>query len=222
MLLELDNLGKQFAGPSGAVTAVDGASLSLSGGEFLAIRGPSGCGKSTLLLSAGALLTPTSGAVRIDGQDVYQLASEQRCRLRAGKIGFVFQQFHLIPYLSVLDNVLSPTLAGAGDSGVGAAERAGQLLKQLGMAERAHHVPAQLSIGECQRTALARAMLNGPRLILADEPTGNLDDANARAVLECLADFARSGGSVLMVTHDEKVCDYATRRLSMAAGKIVG
>jgi ABC-type lipoprotein export system ATPase subunit len=231
-MLTITGLRKTFRGPSGMVSALADAELSVAAGEFVSVQGPSGCGKTTLLLAAGGLLPPDSGRVQVDGQDVYALSGEARARLRAEKIGFVFQQFHLVPYLSVLDNVLVPSLAlpfscplpategGSGEERSAVRERALELTRQFGLTERLRHVPAQLSTGERQRTALARAMLNGPKLILADEPTGNLDGENARAVLSSLREFARSGGAVLLVTHDPAAAEYAGRRLRFKEGRL--
>jgi ABC-type lipoprotein export system ATPase subunit len=199
------------------VRALDGVSLALEPGDFVVVQGPSGCGKSTLLLAAGWLLRPDQGAVRIDGQDVYDLSPEDRSRFRAARLGFVFQQFHLVPYLDVLDNILVPTLALPPDAGL--RDRALGLAERFGMTDRLHHVPAALSVGERQRTALARALLNRPALLLADEPTGNLDAENGRLVLEALAEFARNGGAVLLVTHDEDAGRFAQRRLRLQNGR---
>jgi ABC-type lipoprotein export system ATPase subunit len=196
---------------------VDDISLAVGTGEFVAIQGPSGCGKTTLILVAGALLQPTHGQVLIDGQNPYFLSHEKRATFRAATIGFVFQQFHLIPYLSVLDNILAPSLAR---NVAGAGQRAQELLTQFGLEPRARHLSADLSTGERQRTALARALLTRPKLLLADEPTGNLDQENGALVLRCLADFARSGGTVLLVTHDPRAAEYADRIVKMNRGKL--
>lgn len=215
-LLEIDNLSKAFDGPNGVIQAVDGVTLTVDAGEFVAIRGPSGCGKTTLLLAAGGLLAPDGGEVCIAGEDPYRLTQEQRARFRAEHIGFVFQQFHLIPYLSVLENIRVPELAtGRADCRA----RAASLAVQFGLGDRLDHLPSQLSTGERQRTALARALLNKPGLLLADEPTGNLDDANACSVLDALSDFARSGGAVLLVTHDPKAAEHAVRCVEWGMAK---
>ena len=242
-VLEIRNLSKRYAHADGPVDALVDVSLSAGAGEFVCVQGPSGCGKSTLLLAGGGLLAGDAGQVLIDGQDPYALAPDARAALRASRVGFVFQQFHLVPYLSVLDNVLSPSLAMAEKKGTGyflarpgeqgarqtekteksslspfsaveracpePVERARMLIEHFGLAGRIAHKPSELSTGERQRTALARALLNEPGLILADEPTGNLDADSARAVLEYLAEFARHGGAVLLVTHDDRAAGYA-------------
>ncbi len=216
--LQIENLGKSYAAPHGRVCALEAVSLAVQAGEFVAVRGPSGCGKTTLLLAAGALLQPTHGRVLVNGQDLYALAPEQRARFRAAHIGFVFQQFHLVPYLDVLDNILSPALALKTSDPV--RSRAAELACRFGLQDRLRHVPAALSTGERQRVALARALLNRPRLLLADEPTGNLDAHNGELVLRCLAEFARDGGSVLLVTHEARAEKSATRVVQMEAGRI--
>jgi putative ABC transport system ATP-binding protein len=216
-MLRLDRLSKTFRGPSGPLAVLQEATLTLGPGDFAAVRGPSGCGKTTLLLAAGGLLAPDAGSVTLDGQDVYALPPERRARLRAEKVGFVFQQFHLVPYLSARDNVRAAAL-GASIPDAGA--RADELLGRLGLADRVDHVPAQLSIGQRQRTALARALLNRPKLLLADEPTGNLDDETGRLAIERLAEFARDGGAVLLVTHDAAAAAAAGRVLRMEQGRL--
>jgi putative ABC transport system ATP-binding protein len=216
-VLEVKDITKVYRGPNGPVHALDGVSIHVERGEFVSVQGPSGCGKTTLLLAAGGLLAGDGGEVRIDGEDPYALGPDARARFRAGKVGFVFQQFHLVPYLSVLDNVLSPTLALRSAD---AQQRAMQLVEHFGLADRMHHTPGELSTGERQRTALARALLNGPGLLLADEPTGNLDGDSARDVLDYLAEFARDGGAVLLVTHDDRAAGYAHRTVRLVKGKV--
>ena len=198
------------------VPAVDDVSLSLGKGEFAAVQGPSGCGKSTLLLIAGALLSPDAGSMTIDGENPYDLSANARAALRAEKIGFVFQQFHLAPYLNVRDNILAPSLATSSPHG---ARRADELMELFGLTGRATHVPDELSTGERQRVALARALFNKPSLILADEPTGNLDPDNSRIVLERLREIAGQGSAVLMVTHDENAAQAADRIERLREGK---
>jgi len=217
-MLEFKNISKWFDGPEGKVTALNRVSLSISPGEFLAVRGPSGCGKTTLLLTAGGLLRPNTGQVNLDGHDPYALSPEMRSRMRARMIGFVFQQFHLIPYLTVRQNILAPSLALPAKE---ADQRAQELVGRFGLNDRAGHVPAQLSTGERQRAALARALLNQPKIILADEPTGNLDEDNANIVFGYLSQYVAEGGCVLLVTHDVRAAAHATRTLQMIDGRLI-
>ncbi|MFH1023672.1 MAG: ABC transporter ATP-binding protein [Planctomycetota bacterium] len=216
-MLELAGVSRTWRGPAGRVAAVREASFHLFPGEFVAVRGASGCGKTTLLLTAGGLLAPDAGRVVVNGQDLYALSAGARAAFRARTIGFVFQQFHLIPYLTVFENVLAPSLAGEIPD---ARRRAEELIGRFGLSERRGHRPGELSVGECQRTALARALLSGPKLLLADEPTGNLDEVNARAVLDALADFAKGGGAALLVTHDARAAGHASRTFGMREGRM--
>lgn len=218
MLLEADRISRSFCGPQGDVPAVCDLSLQLDAGQFTAVCGPSGCGKSTLLLMAGGLLRPDSGQIRIGGCDPYALSSSERTALRAAQIGFVFQQFHLVPYLNVLENVMAPAIAMPSAR---ACSRARELLERFGMEHRLTHLPSQLSSGERQRAAMARALLNRPKLILADEPTGNLDRENSDIILSQLTEFAQQGGSVLLVTHDIPAAERASQILQMQCGRIV-
>ena len=217
-MLQVERLSKHFRGPAGTVRALHDVSLSVAKGEFVSVQGPSGCGKTTLVLVAGGLLRPDEGSVMIEGQDVYRMPPEKRGPFCGAIRGFVFQQFHLIPYLSVLDNVSAPMIANAGPRAPGRAE---ELIRSFGLEHRAGHFPAQLSTGERQRVALARALLNEPGLVLADEPTGNLDSGNAETVLGTLRDFAARGGAVLLVTHDRRVAEYAQRTLHLDEGSLV-
>ena len=217
LALTATDLSKTYRRPDGAVAALAEASLEVATGEFVAIQGPSGSGKSTLLLAVGGLLAPDAGHLEVAGQDPYQLDPDRRAAFRAANIGFVFQRFHLVPYLSVMDNVLTPALALPQAN---ARERAQELLSRFGMTERSGHLPGELSVGERQRTALARALLNRPGLILADEPTGNLDEDNARVVVESLTQFAADGGAVLMVTHDKALAGAARRMLRLRGGRL--
>ena len=218
-MLKIKNISKDYSKSDGTVHALKDVSLHVTEGEFVGIQGSSGCGKTTLLLAAGALLEPSAGSVTLDGEDLYAVGLEERAVIRARKIGFVFQQFHLVPYLSVLENVLSPSLATPGDDGD---ERARELIGTFGLNDRINHVPFELSSGECQRVALARALLNEPKLLLADEPTGNLDSCNANIVIESLTRFAEAGGCVLMVTHSASVAGRAHRTIRLEAGSILG
>ena len=198
---------------SGMVEALNTITLQVDSGSFTVLQGPSGCGKTTLLLIIGALLAADRGRIHVAGQDLQALDAEGRARFRAQHIGFVFQQFHLIPYLDVLDNVLAPCLALPLDA---ARTRALELLDRFGMGGRHGHLPDELSSGERQRVALARALLHRPALVLADEPTGNLDEDSATLVLDHLRHYAADGGAVLMVTHRCGVT--ADRILHLQAG----
>jgi len=219
-VLEITNLSKRYVSRGGGVVdALADVTLSVQAGQFVSVQGPSGCGKSTLLLSAGGLLAGDSGQVMLEGRNIYEMSPDGRAAYRARRVGFVFQQFHLVPYLSVLENVLAPSLAAGGNGRQG--ERARSLIESFGLTPRMAHKPGELSTGERQRTALARALLNEPGLILADEPTGNLDADSARIVLEHLGEFARTGGAVLLVTHDDRAAGYAQRTIHMRQGRLV-
>ena len=219
-MLQLCQVAKRYPAANGgsSVTALDGVDLCLAGGEFLAVQGPSGSGKSTLLLIAGGLLTPSSGRVLFEGQDVYALTAEARTRWRAENVGFVFQQFHLIPYLNVRENILAPALGRTANDD---RSRAEELIERFGLGNRRDHVPAALSTGERQRVALARALLHRPKLLFCDEPTGNLDEQNGAAVIDCLAEFQRDGGAVFLVTHYGLAAARAGRRVQLCDGRLV-
>jgi ABC-type lipoprotein export system ATPase subunit len=217
-MLQISSVHRRYRKLEGTVQALRGVSLHVESGGFVVVRGPSGCGKTTLLLTAGGLLSPDAGQVLVDGRDPYALPAEERARLRASTIGFVFQEFHLVPYLTVLENVMVPSLARPVPA---PREWAEELLGRLGLSARARHVTAELSTGERQRTALARALFSRPRLLLADEPTGNLDPDNSAALLAHIAEFARAGGAVLMVTHDDRAAEYSDRALRMQEGALV-
>lgn len=190
--------------------------LELARGEFVALCGPSGSGKSTLLLTLGGMLTPTSGRVQFDGLDLYALAARERRRIRRARLGFAFQSMHLVPYLSAQANV------ALGDPRAGADSRALNGLGELGLGARATHLPEQLSAGERQRVALARALAAAPEVLLADEPTGNLDPESAALVYKQLTAYHESGGTLLLVTHDAELARGAPRLLQIAAGRLVG
>ncbi len=218
-MIRLDNVSKVYRDRGrGPVRALDGLSLCIDAGEFIAVKGPSGSGKSTLLMTIAGMAQPTDGRVEVDGADVYALSGQARAKFRAEHIGFVFQMFYLVPYLSVLENVLLPTLSGAVSN---AHDRARELLDRFGMAGRIRHKPAELSTGERQRTAMARALLRSPKLILADEPTGNLDPENAAEVMGYLGEFHQAGGTVIVVTHDAATEEHAQRTVLLQDGRIV-
>jgi len=218
-VIELTGVGKTHAGSS-AVVALNAVTLSLAAGEFAAITGPSGSGKSTLLAIAGTLERPSAGTVRLAGQQTDNMPDRELCGIRAAVIGFVFQQFHLIPWLTAVDNVATGLLY----RGMQASSRrraAAGALADVGLAHRAGHRPAELSGGECQRVAIARAMVGQPRALLADEPTGSLDTAAGQAVLAILADLNSRGTTVVVVTHDPEVAVRAGRVIRLRDGQVV-
>ena len=216
-MLAVENVRKVFRGPRGEVAALSTANLLVERGEFVVIRGPSGSGKTTLLLAIGGMQRPSEGRIMVDGTDIYALGEKERARFRAEKIGFVFQMFHLVPYLNTLENVL---LARTDEDRQNQVKKAGELLDQLGLSGRTHHRPAELSAGERQRAAVARAMLNQPPLILADEPTGNLDPENAAEVFGHLAAYKKQGGTVIVVTHGGTAEQYADRIIHLRDGRL--
>jgi len=216
-MLILQDLTKTYRTRAGEVKALDGVSLQIDQGAFAAVCGPSGSGKTTLLMMIAAMLRPSGGMVRFEDRDVYEMTGPARARFRAEKIGFVFQMFHLVPYLTVLENVL---LAAAVVRKRDGRAQAQELLQRLGLQHRLGHRPSELSAGEKQRTAIARALLNQPKLILADEPTGNLDPENARCVLRHLQDFQRDGGTVIVATHGPAAQEFATRTISLREGRL--
>ena len=213
-ILEFDGVSKVFRTPDGPVTALREISLTLRPGDCVAVRGPSGSGKTTLLLVAGGLLRPTRGTVLLAGQRLYDLSGEARDAARRQWIGMVFQEYHLLPYLSVLGNAM---LAGLAAPLPDVETRAKDLLAKFGLAHRLNHKPDALSAGERQRLALVRALVPGPRVLLADEPTGNLDEENATLVERALRAFAAEGGAVLLATHDERVAQAAASSLRLGA-----
>jgi len=219
-LLELEDVSRVY-GQEVTIYALREVTLKIMPGEFMSIVGPSGSGKSTMLGLLGVLDLPTSGTVRIAGQDVSALDDPDRSRLRGDSIGFVFQQFHLVPHLSALGNV-ETALLYRGFRPRERRQRAYDALERLGLAERADHRPVQLSGGEQQRVALARAIVTEPLMILADEPTGALDSVNAAHVLEIFAGLESPERAVVMVTHDAMVAGTARRKVSMRDGRIVG
>lgn len=215
-ILQLQKASRSFQKNGKAVSALLPADLTILPGDFIALQGPSGSGKTTLLLLAGLMLSPNSGSILLENQETTHLSQETKARLRATKIGFVFQQFHLIPYLSLLENILLPSAFQAPCAQH--AETAKEIAASLGLSHRLEHFPSELSAGERQRTALARALLVQPSLLLADEPTGNLDAASAHIVIEKLQAFTKQGGAVLLATHDRQVASAAQTQMTMLAG----
>src|SRR5499433_3712493 len=208
----IDALVKSY----GSLRALSGVSFSLNSGEWVALMGPSGSGKTTLINILGGLDTLTSGRVVVDGIDLGKLGENQLVRYRAEKVGFVFQQFHLVPYLNALENVmLAQYFHSTTDE-----QEAAQALKRVGLGQRLTHLPAQLSGGEQQRVAIARALINQPKLILADEPTGNLDEANEQIVINLFRELHQAGRTIVMVTHDPDIARQADRRIELAHGHL--
>jgi len=217
-MIEIKNLCRFYHSGNKEVKALNNINLNIKTGEFVVIRGSSGSGKTTLLLSLGGMLKPTSGEIIIDSQSLYTFPENERTHFRSKNIGFVFQMFYLLPYISVLDNVLLPTPLVDNQP---KKDDAVALLKNFGLSHRIHHFPSELSAGEKQRTAIARAIINQPKIILADEPTGNLDPENAEQAFKILSDFHKNGGTVLVVTHGKDADQYADRIISLSQGEIV-
>jgi putative ABC transport system ATP-binding protein len=218
-MIVLQAVTKQFQHRGKAVTALAGVSLQIAKGDFVAVIGPSGSGKSTLLHLLGGMLSPSEGKVRFGNDSLYDLSSDERSAIRKHKIGFVFQTFNLVPYLTALENVQVPlVLAGLGEEGQ--MRRAEMLLKRVGLSDRLDHKPRELSVGEQQRVALARMLANDPILILADEPTGNLDPETADSIMDFLNELNVEGRTIVMVTHDLRVARRAKRKLRLVKGAI--
>ena len=217
-MIRCDEVTKIFRKNGSEVTSLDRFTAEIGTGEFVAVRGPSGSGKTPLLLTLGGMQQPSAGLVQFGGRDLYALSPADRAGLRSAEIGFVFQMFHLVPYLDLMGNVL---LASPGKPGQALRQRAAGLLDELGLAERATHRPGELSAGERQRLAVARALLNRPRVILADEPTGNLDSENAAEVIRHLAEFHQAGGTVVLVTHGTAAETHADRILRLEQGRLL-
>ncbi len=219
--LELHEVVKHYRGGSETVRAVDGISLDIGPGEFTALYGPSGSGKSTLLLLAAGLLRPDRGTVRFDGRDLATMNSRESAAYRLRDVGFVFQAFHLMPGASALDNALIK-LPVLGFTVAEAREQARPWLRRVGLGERLGHRPDQLSMGECQRVAIARALVGEPHMVLADEPTGNLDSARTREILALLRDICHEREiPMLLVTHDPEAIAFVDRTLSLRDGHLL-
>ncbi|MDP6372162.1 MAG: ABC transporter ATP-binding protein [Vicinamibacterales bacterium] len=219
-VIEATGLTKTFPMPAGPVTALRNVSFSVSPDEYVAVSGPSGCGKSTLLHLLGSVDTATSGTLLFDGRDISTLPDAERSRIRLTQIGFVFQRFYLLPMLTAWENVELPQ----GEAGVSKPERrarTAELLDYVGLSQRAQHRPSQLSGGEMQRVAIARALANSPRLLLADEPTGELDQSTGEQIAELLDRVHADGNAIVVVTHDPAIAARAKRQLKMRDGEIV-
>ena len=220
-MIKITDLSKVFRTEEIETTALNGVSCEIKDGEFVAIMGPSGCGKSTLLNIMGLLDNPSGGSYKLLGSEVGQLKEKERTKFRKGNIGFVFQSFNLIDELNVYENVELPLRY----LNISASERkvkVTEILKRMGISHRAKHFPQQLSGGQQQRVAIARAVVSSPKLILADEPTGNLDSKNGKEVMDLLAELNAEGTTIVMVTHSQKDAAVAQRVINLFDGQIVG
>jgi putative ABC transport system ATP-binding protein len=219
-MIELFSVSKVVRSGTADLTILHSLDLTIPDGQFISVVGPSGSGKSTLLGLIAGLDAPTSGDIRIDGRSIVDMSEDNLAQLRGEKVGFVFQSFHLIPSLTALENILIPMeIAGAR----GGMARAKALLEDVELSERGHHYPSQLSGGERQRVAIARAFANGPSILLADEPTGNLDSHKGRHVFDLMVEMNRKRGATLvLVTHDHELASSADRRISLKDGMVVG
>jgi len=219
-VVEVRRASRLFPMAAGPVVALRDVTFSVDSGEYVAITGPSGCGKSTLLHLVGCVDAPTSGTVRFEGRDVAALPESERSRIRLTRIGFVFQRFFLLPMLTAAENIDLPQA----EAGVAAAERRSRtrtLLEYVGLSDRADHLPSQLSGGEMQRVAIARALANRPALLVADEPTGELDEATGEHIADLFDRVHADGTAILVVTHNPSLASRATRRLAMKSGALV-
>jgi putative ABC transport system ATP-binding protein len=220
-IVEARDVSRSFPMPAGPVAALRNVSLSVEAGEYVAITGPSGCGKSTLLHLVGCVDTPTSGSLLFEERDIARLSEAERGRLRLTRIGFVFQRFFLLPMLSAAENVELPQ-AEAGVAATQRRARTRELLEYVGLSDRADHLPSQLSGGEMQRVAIARALANRPALLVADEPTGELDDDTGEHIAGLFDRVNELGTALLVVTHNPVLAARASRRLAMKSGRLVG
>lgn len=219
-MIKIQNLSKVFRTSEVETIALNHVNLEVKEGEFVAIMGPSGCGKSTLLNILGLLDNPTEGSYELLGQEVAHLQEKERTRMRKGKLGFVFQSFNLIDELNVFENVELP-LTYLGIPAAERKQRVNEILKRVNIGHRAKHLPQQLSGGQQQRVAIARALVTRPKLILADEPTGNLDSKNGKEVMDLLTELNREGTTILMVTHSQHDASFAHRTVHLFDGSIV-
>jgi putative ABC transport system ATP-binding protein len=218
-IIQAENLTRTYTVGNSTVNALRGVNFEVEIGEFVALMGPSGSGKSTMMHLLGCLETPTAGRYLLEGHDVSTLSKDERARVRNTRIGFIFQTFNLLPRLNALDNIGLPLLYGRNTNDV--EKRAGQALERVGLMQRAQHRPNELSGGERQRIAIARALVTNPALILADEPTGNLDSKTGAEIMRLLVELSAEGRTILIVTHDAQVAAHAERILHMQDGEIV-
>jgi putative ABC transport system ATP-binding protein len=220
-IIETTALKKKYGSEEEAVEALRGVDISISAGEFVTIMGESGSGKSTLLAVLGGMCQPTSGDITVDGESIYRLPGEKLADFRAASLGFIFQSFHLIPYLTAVENVMLPLAIVPGSA---AAKRAAALaaLGQVGLGSKPERLPNQLSGGEQERVAIARAIVNRPKILLADEPTGNLDSGTSEEIMKLFRELNRAGQTVVMVTHNPENGSYADRTIFLKDGLVIG
>jgi len=218
-MLKMEEVSKRYQHRGQVVNALDCATFEITQGDFVSVVGPSGSGKSTLLLMLGGMLSPSSGRVLLKDESIYDLTFDGRARLRKENVGFVFQTFNLVPYLTALENVQVPLYLGGADEKT-QEEKATALLQRVGLGDRLDHKPSELSVGQQQRVALARMLANDPAVILADEPTGNLDPETADQIIGFFEEFNNEGRTIVMVTHDPKAAQRAKKTLKLRNGKI--
>jgi len=219
-IIKLDNVHKDYKMGSSVVAAVEGINLEIKTGDFIAITGPSGSGKSTMMNLVGALDMATEGEIYLDGQDIEHLEESELAQIRGRKIGFIFQSFNLIPTLTTLENVMLPMMF-QDYTEEERKERAIELLKEVSLSHRLDHLPKELSGGERQRVAIARALANDPEVILADEPTGNLDSKSAQEVISILQNLNKQGNTIIMITHEKEIAECATEIIELRDGQII-
>lgn len=215
MILEFNNVTKRYNKEGIVFTALDDVTLKAEKGDYIAVKGPSGSGKSTLLHTAGGLIHPDSGVVLFRGRNIYDMKKRDAGLYRQKSVGFVFQQFHLIPYLTVSENITTVC------TGITDLRRIDSYLEQCALESLKNKYPSELSVGEKQRTAFVRAIITGPEILLADEPTGNLDPVNSQIIMSLVDDFHKNGGTVLLVSHSADTAKYADRIISLSSGKIL-
>jgi len=220
-MIKLENISKIYRTQGETIRALDGVDLNIADGEFVAIMGRSGSGKSTMLNILGCMDKPSSGTYRLAGQDVSVLSDDELSKIRNEHIGFVFQGFHLLPRLSALENVLVPLRFASQEQQQNGEKRAKELLRQVGLGERVHHMPNEMSGGQIQRVAIARSLINNPAVLLADEPTGNLDSAISEQIIDLLKNLNSQGQTIVMVTHEPDIATNAGRTIEFLDGKIV-
>lgn len=218
LLLEVKDLCRTYRQGDTDIHAVDHVSFSMEKGDMLAIVGQSGSGKTTLLNLLGCIEKPSAGKVLLDGQDIHSLSDQESAKLRRQKIGYIYQDFKLLPILTAKENILVPAMLDGGKLPV---PRVRTLADRLGIGNRMNHLPSQLSGGQRQRVAIARALINQPSILLADEPTGNLDKTSAQEIMELLLDLNRAGNTIILVTHDEGFANLCPRKITISDGRIV-